>query len=435
MSRSLRRSWLLPLVALALLLLLARAAGINYDYTLVTVAAGGAVLGIVCGVLGSFAVLRQQSLLGDALAHAALPGIALAFLLAGRQPGWLLLGAGIASWLGVLLINSLARSTRLKQDAAMGIVLSAFFALGITLLTYIQSRNDASQAGLDQFIFGQAASMRRQDVMIISAVGLAAFAILALLWKEFKLITFDPSFAQANGFRLGLLDALLSTLIVVAVVLGLQLAGVILMVGLLIAPAVAARQWTQQLGTMLTLAGVFGGLAGAGGAILSGMQQGLPTGPLIIVVASAIVLVSITLAPQRGLLWRAWQSRRDRRRFAAQQVLQDIHRHALQHGDARYPAPGGMLAALRGPAARPTLRQLREAGLLQERGDDAWSLSQSGQQRAAAEARNQRLWELYRQYGEELGLPAVDEDPQRRIDELLPAAAVAQLERLLQARD
>ncbi len=439
MNATARRGWL-PVIALLVLALLliplgVGLGGVKVDYTLVTVAAGGAVLGVVCGVLGSFAVLRQQSLLGDALSHAALPGVALAFLLAGRELGWLLLGAGIASWLGVLLINGLVGSTRLKQDAAMGIVLTAFFALGITLLTYIQSRNDASQAGLDQFIFGQAAAIRRQDVMLISAVGLVAFAILVALWKEFKLITFDPDFAHANGFRLRLLDVLLSTLIVVAIVLGLQLAGVILMVGLLIAPAVAARQWTQQLGQMLTLAGIFGGIAGAGGAVLSGLQQGLPTGPLIIVAASVIVLVSIALAPQRGLLWRAWQNRRDQRRFAAQQVLQDIHRHALQHGDSHYPAPGGMLVALRGPVVRRALRQLQGAGLLQESAADAWSLSPTGQQQAEAAAQNQRLWERYRQYGEELGLPAVDEDPQRRIDELLPASAIERLEMLTEAQD
>ena len=197
----------------------------------------------------------------------------------------------------------------------------------------------------------------------------------------------------------------------------------------------AARQWTQQLGQMLTLAGIFGGIAGAGGAVLSGLQQGLPTGPLIIVAASAIVLVSIALAPQRGLLWRAWQNRRDRRRFAAQQVLQDIHRHALQHGDSHYPAPGGMLVALRGPVVRRALRQLQGEGLLQESAADAWSLSQTGRQRAQAAAQNQRLWERYRQYGEELGLPAVDEDLQRRIDELLPASAIERLEMLPEAQD
>ncbi|MDD9955093.1 MAG: metal ABC transporter permease [Anaerolineaceae bacterium] len=428
------RNWRTVAVLLALSLAvipLSLALGnIRVDYTLVTVAAGGAVLGIVCGVLGSFAVLRQQSLLGDALSHAALPGVALAFLLAGRELGWLLLGAGIASWLGVLLINSLVRRTRLKQDAAMGVVLTAFFALGITLLTYIQSRNDASQAGLDQFIFGQAAAIRRQDVVLISAVGLAAFLVLIALWKEFKLITFDPAFAQANGFPLRLLDVTLSTLIVIAIVLGLQLAGVVLMVGLLIAPAVAARQWTRQLDQMLALAGIFGGLAGAGGAIFSGLQQGLPTGPLIIVVAVAIVALSISLAPERGLLWRAWRQRRDRQRFAAQQVLQDIHRHATQHRDPRYPAPGGMLVALRGTLARPALRQLQREGLLQAGADDDWTLSERGLERAREAARNQLLWERYRQFGEELGLPSVTVDTQQPIDRLLPATALTRLETL-----
>ncbi len=434
MSHAGGRSWR-TVVALLALSLLAIPLGlglgnVRVDYTLGTVAAGGAVLGIVCGVLGSFAVLRQQSLLGDALSHAALPGVALAFLLAGRELGWLLAGAGIASWLGVLLINTLVRRTRLKRDAAMGIVLAAFFALGITLLTYIQSRNDASQAGLDQFIFGQAASIRRQDVLLISVVGLAAFLVLIALWKEFKLITFDPAFAQANGLPLRLLDVLLSTLIVVAIVLGLQLAGVVLMVGLLIAPAVAARQWTQQLDQMLVLAGIFGGLAGAGGAILSGMQQGLPTGPLIIVVATAIVALSIALAPERGLLWRHWRQRRDRQRFAAQQVLQDIHRHALQHGDPQYPAPGGMLVALRGPLARPALRQLQREGLLNAGADDDWRLSGRGRERAQVAARNQLLWERYRQFGEDLGLPSLAVDPQQPIDRFLPADAIARLEAL-----
>ena len=433
---SARRPWL-PLVALPVLLfvLLLLAGGVQYDYTLVTVAAGGAVLGIVCGMLGSFAVLRRQSLLGDALAHAALPGVALAFLLAGRELGWLLIGAGVAGWLGVLLINSLVRSTRLKQDAAMGVVLSAFFALGITLLTYIQSRNDASQAGLEVFIFGQAAAIRRQDVLLLSAVGLVALAMLAAWWKEFKLITFDPAFAHANGFRTGLLDALLATLIVAAIVLGLQLAGVILMVGLLIAPAVAARQWTQQLGHMVLLAGIFGGLAGASGAVLSGLEQGLPTGPLIIVASSVFVLLSITLAPQRGLLWRWWQNRRDQRRFAARHMLHDIHRHAMQHQDEHYPAPGGMLVALRGSMARPALRELQGEGLLQESGDDAWSLSPAGKQRVEADRRNQRLWELYREYGEELGLPTVNDDPQQSIEQRLPASAIARLEALQDKRE
>lgn len=313
----------------------------------------------------------------------------------------------------------------------MGIALTAFFAFGLTLLTYIQSRSDARQAGLDQFIFGQAASIKRQDVLLITGVGLVAFVIVALFWKEFKLITFDPEFARANGFAVRFLDVLLSTLIVVAIVLGLQLAGVILMVGMLIAPAVAARQWTHHLGQMIVLAAVFGGFAGAAGAILSGIEAGLPTGPLIIVVASALVFLSIAFAPDRGLVWAWWRRRQDRQRFAAQNVLRDVYRHALQHDDAFYPAPGGMLAALRGSAARSGLRQLEQTGLVREIESDSWALTDSGLAAARADARNLRLWELYRQYAEELHLPTVPEDHQQPIEKVLPQAAVRRLESLL----
>lgn len=290
----------------------------RYDYTMITVASGGAVLGTVSGVLGCFAVLRRESLIGDTLAHAALPGVAIAFLIAGRELSWLLLGAGIAGWLGVNLVQAITKTTRIKADTAMGLVLSAFFAFGLALLTYIQKRPDASQAGLDHFIFGQAAAIGRDDIRLISVLGLINFGVLGIFWKEFKLITFDPEFARANGFPLRFFEILLSTLTVIAIVLGLQVAGVILMVGILIAPAVAARQWTQQLDHMVLLAAVFGAFSGASGAIISGLDAKMPTGPLIIVVASGLVFFSLLFATERGLLWTLLRQRQDRQRFAAQ---------------------------------------------------------------------------------------------------------------------
>lgn len=289
---------------------------VQYDYTLRNVALGGALLGLVSGALGAFAVLRRQSLTGDVLSHAALPGVALGFLVAGRELAALLVGAGVTAWLSVMFVNTVVRTTRLKQDAAMGMVLAAFFAFGMALLGYIQSRADASQAGLKTFIFGQAAAIRSGDVQLMAGVVLAVFLILAVFWKEFQLITFDPEFSLANGYPLRLLDTLLSTLIVVAIVLGLQMAGVILMVGILIAPAVAARQWTSRLWPMVALAGVTGAFSGAGGAILSATGQDLPTGPLIIVVAMGLVFISLAFAPGRGLIWDVWKRRQDRQRFA-----------------------------------------------------------------------------------------------------------------------
>ncbi len=355
---------------------------VNYDYTLTTVALGGALLGIISGVLGSFAVLRQQSLMGDALSHAALPGVAIAFLLSGRQLGALLIGAGIASWLGVLFIRAVTSTTRIKQDTAMGITLASWFAFGIALLAYIQGRPDASQAGLDKFIFGQAAAIVQRDVEMIAVVGAVVFTFLVMFWKEFKLITFDPEFAAANGFPTRRLDTLLSTLVVVAIVLGLQLAGVILMVGMLIAPAVAARQWTQKLGHMVILSALFGAFAGSSGAIISGVDIGLPTGPLIIVVASVVVVISIAFAPNRGLVWALWKQRRDRHQFAALNALQDFYRHALNHNDVYHPTSETLIIGLRGTPARRGIYQLAREGLIERADSDRWKLTEMGIARA-----------------------------------------------------
>jgi manganese/zinc/iron transport system permease protein len=286
--------------------------GVSYDYTLRVVALGGTLLGILSGVVGCFAVMRQQSLMGDALSHAALPGVVVAFMLFGRDLGVLLLGAGVASWLAIVFIRAVTHTTRIKQDSAMAIALVAWFALGMALLAHVQGQGSASQAGLDKFIFGQAAAIVESDVQTTAIVGAVCFALIALFWKELKLLTFDSAFAQANGFPTHRLDLLLSSLVVVAVVLGLQLAGVILMVGLLIAPPIAARQWTQRLSQMAVLSGVFGGFAGGVGAVISALDVKLPTGPLIIIVAFGLVVFSLAFAPSRGLVWQ-WRKARPAR--------------------------------------------------------------------------------------------------------------------------
>ncbi len=406
--------------------------GVTYTYTLRVVALGGALLGIVSGVLGSFAVLRRQSLMGDALSHAALPGVAIAFLLVGRELSFLLIGAGIASWLGVHFIRMITGTTRIKQDTAMGIVLAAWFAAGIALLAYIQSRADASQAGLDSFIFGQAAAIVQKDIVLISVVGTASLLVLALFWKEFKLITFDPEFAHANGFRTTILNMMLSTLIVVAIVLGLQLAGVILMVGMLIAPGIAARQWTNKLDQMVILAAVFGAFAGGTGAILSAVQANLPTGPMIIVVAFGLVLLSILLAPGRGLIWSILRSRRDSRRFAATNVLRDLYHYAIDHGSATQPVPTAFLLGVNGTNARRGLARLQQRDLVQPAEGDTWRLTAPGITAAEEDAANRQLWDTYRQYSEELRLPQLAENRQADIHQLLPGEAIEKLQRKLQ---
>jgi len=274
------------------------------DYTLRNVALGSALLGIVSGVLGCFAVLRRQGLIGDALAHAALPGICIAYLLTGaKAPPALMLGAAVSGWVGVWALLRLVQHTRIKEDAALGIVLSAFFGFGILLLTFISRRNDASQAGLDKYLFGQAATLTADDVQAMAALGVIALALVAVFFKELKLLAFDAEFAASLGFNTHALNLLLTALIVVAIVIGLRTVGVVLMAAMLIGPAVAARQWTNRLNVMCALAALFGALAGVSGALISVSESRLPTGPMVILSTTAIALCSVFFAPARGLAW------------------------------------------------------------------------------------------------------------------------------------
>ena len=286
----------------------------HFDYTLVIVALGAALLGSLSGALGTYAVLRRQSLLGDAISHAALPGIAIAFLLTGsKTPLILVLGAAIAGWLGTLLIMSVVRLTRIKYDSALGIVLSTFFGFGLVLHTLIQRTGNANQAGLDTFLFGQAATILERDVLTIGVLGGIAIIVTLVFWKELKLLVFDEGFAASLGFSIRALDILLTSLLVIAIVLGLQAVGAVLMSAMLVAPAVAARQWTNRLAVMMPLAACFGALAGVSGTVISSSASRIPTGPTIVLCATVIVGFSIVFASNRGLLWDWVRQQRNRR--------------------------------------------------------------------------------------------------------------------------
>ncbi|MTI61633.1 MAG: metal ABC transporter permease [Firmicutes bacterium] len=275
------------------------------DYTLQIVSLGSALLGIVSAVIGSFAVLRQQSLLGDAVSHAALPGIALAFMFTQRkETAVLLLGALITGLLAALLVIIIDRYSRIKFDSALALVLSVFFGGGLVLLTYLQKIPNANQAGLDKFIFGQASTLLKSDINTILVVGLIIILTVILFWKEFKIISFDPEFAESMGFSRRKLTLLLSGLLVAAIIIGLQTVGVILMSSMLVAPGVAARQWTNKLSMMLILAALFGGVSGLIGTVLSSSITHMPTGPTIIIVISIFVLLSLIFARNRGVLWK-----------------------------------------------------------------------------------------------------------------------------------
>ncbi len=280
------------------------------DYTLRTVALGAALLGVVSGVLGCFAVLRRQALLGDAMSHAALPGIALAFWLTGqRHPLVLLIGATVAAWLAALLILGITRASRVKEDSALAMTLAVFFGFGLVLLSALQKHPDAAQAGLKTFLFGQAAALVEEDLLVMALLGVPALLCVVLLWKQFKLLSFDPEYAASLGMPTGFLSVLLTSLMVLAIAIGLQTVGVVLMSAMLVAPAAAARQWTNRLSAMVLLAAAFGASAGVVGALISATARGVSTGPAVVLCLTAITLVSLLLAPERGLLWSVWRRR------------------------------------------------------------------------------------------------------------------------------
>jgi manganese/zinc/iron transport system permease protein len=281
-----------------------------YDYTLRNVALGSAVLGIVSGVLGCFAVLRRQGLMGDALSHAALPGVCLAYMLTGSKSSiTLMLGAAVAGVIGMLIILQIGRRTKIDAGSALGIVLTVFFGFGVVLLTVISKGNDANQAGLDKFLFGQAAALVTEQVLTMATVGGIALLIVAVLFKEFKLLSFDPEFAGTLGMKTPILGALLTGLLVAAIVIGLNTVGVILMSAMLVAPASAARQWTHSLAKMIGLSAAIGALAGISGAVVSVLEKDIPTGPAIVVILGVFVVLSLLFGSAQGMVWD-WARRR-----------------------------------------------------------------------------------------------------------------------------
>ena len=285
---------------------------IEFDYTLVTVVLGGALVGLLSGVFGVYALLRKQSLLGDTISHAALPGIALVFLiLRVKHPLALTLGAMAAGWLGTMTIPAVVNRSRIKLDTIMAIVLAVFFGLGLALLSIIQKLPTANQAGLTKFLYGNASTMLRQDVHVMAGFTLISICAVFLFWKEFKISTFDADYARSLGLPVRWIDMILLSLIVVAITVGLQTVGVVLMSAMLVAPAAAARQWTNRLGIMTLLSALFGMGASISGALLSSSITNLPTGPSTVCVITLFFLISILFAPNRGLLWQ-WIRRRSR---------------------------------------------------------------------------------------------------------------------------
>ena len=350
------------------------------DYTARTILLGAASLGVVSGVVGSYAVLRKQSLVGDVMSHAALPGIVLAFLIMGvKEQLPIFIGAALSAVLAVFLINLVTSNSRIKTDSAMGMALSVFFGLGLVLLTYAQKMPDANQAGLDKFLFGQAEALVEKDVLVIGLTGVFALLVVGVFWKEFKLLCFDPDFGGTMGFSMKSLDLLVTAVIVSAIVIGLQTVGVVLMSSLLIAPAVAARQWTGSMGSMVILAASVAVVSAVTGVALSSGLENVPTGPAVIVCVSIIAFFSVLFSPN-GFLTLRFKDARSRREIRKDYVLKALHDLALEHNDPGYAHSERLLAlgSEKGFNVRESLSQLQAAGYVERVGEENWRLTPSG---------------------------------------------------------
>ncbi|MCY8055447.1 metal ABC transporter permease [Bacillus inaquosorum] len=375
------------------------------------VLAGTLLLGAASGVLGSFVLLRKQSLIGDAMAHSALPGVCLAFLFTGQKSlPFFLLGAALAGMLGTWCIQLIPRLSKTKEDSAIGIVLSVFFGVGIILLTYIQQQGAGSQSGLDSFLFGQAATLIRQDIILIAGISAVLLLLCIVFFKEFTLITFDLAFAKGLGMPVRFLNGLLACLIVCAVVIGLQTVGVILMAAMLITPAIAARYWTERLTGMMVIAGVTGGVSGVAGTLLSTTMKGMATGPLMILSATMIFLFSMICAPKRGLGAKAIRLIRLRRKTSREQVLLTIYEQ-YEKKDLYVTAEGVRKKRRISPAlCLKVLNDLEKERCIVRIENGVWQMTRTGIEKGYHIALKQRMYEVYLMHEMELANIEFDQD-------------------------
>ncbi|MFA7627637.1 MAG: iron chelate uptake ABC transporter family permease subunit [Candidatus Kapaibacterium sp.] len=365
---------------------------ILHDYTLRNVALGSSILGTVSGALGTFAFLRKESLMGDVVAHSALLGITgtflLIYMLTGvgiRSETVLVLGAAASGIIAMLFVSNITKSSRIKTDSAMGIILALFFGGGMFLLTMIQQSDIDNKTGLSSYIFGSAATMSHENVIMMSILGFIALSILIIFRKEIKIHTFDAEFAHTNGFSVKTLDLLILSIIVIAIVIGLQAVGVILMVAMIVAPAAAARQWTNNLWIMVVLSAFFGLLSGFIGAVASSVVDKLPTGPTIVLISTSIFIISVMFSPRRGILSSLIRNIKRKSKIELSLVLENLYVLGLNHDVSTETGHSSKVLRSMNKSNFNTVKSLnllRRQGFVKELYDDCWVLTEAGISRA-----------------------------------------------------
>lgn len=397
---------------------------------------GSMLLGISCGLLGSFIVVRKMALVGDALSHAVLPGVALGFLWnMTKDPVAIFVGATLAGLLGAAMVTLIKQTTRLKEDAALGLVLASFFAVGICLLTMIQNLEAGNKSGIQNFLFGQAAAMSLSDVRLMAVITAVAIAVITIFYKEFLVTSFDATFARVSGFPAQVIHYGLMLLLAFAVVIALQAVGVVLVSAMLITPAAAAYLLTDRMSRMLWLAAIFGMIAGATGAFFSFLGPSLPTGPFMVLGATCVFALAFLFGPKHGVVVRWWRQRSRAHRVQRENTLKSMY-HVLEARD--FKGEGVSLREL-AERRRETIEEVKRQSLELRRHDLATLheegnmvlLTPPGWQLACAIVRNHRLWELYLTNAAQIAADHVHEDAEK-IEHVLGEETVRQLEKRLE---
>lgn len=370
------------------------------DPNLLLVIAGTVLIGVTAGVVGSFTLLQRKALIGDGIAHAILPGVILAYIITGDKDPWILFaGSVVAGWISLWCMDLITRKTPLTADTAVGVILSVFFGAGVMLLGIVQAQETGNQSGLDTFLFGQAASLLPEDVMFLSFVCIFVLLTVRFAYKELRVRSFDPQYAQSLGYDRPAIRYIETALLVVVLTTGLQAVGVILMAAILIIPAATARYWTDRLSTMLIISGAFGASAALIGSIISYMAPRMPTGPWMVVAASTLLFFSMIFAPNYGAMSRYYRHRAQSRRIDEDHLVKTIW---MMH-ESNTEKPGFTLAQMAEwrPTApsklEDTMKRLIARGWVKPEDGNVnhWRLAKEGRDEARRLVRVHRLWETY----------------------------------------
>lgn len=368
-------------------------------------------LGGVSGAVGTFNFLRKKTLVGETVAHSMLPGILIAFVLSGvKDPLILIVGAAVSGWLSILLVDYITSNSKIKGDSALAIVLSSFFGLGIVMLTVIQRKFPREQSGLDHYIFGNAAAMSPDDSIAFGVVSVVVLLVVGWNYFSLKTMVFNKDYAQSVGMNTRWLETLISFITILSISVGIKAVGIVLMSAMLIIPPTAARFWTDKLGRMLIIGGIFGALSGWLGAFVSYSYNNMPTGPWAIVIISLVAFFSMLFAPKKGVVFQRWNKLLLKRRMNEENLLKAAVQLEIRGK--------GKLFNRRSISHRQifdvrlwnrTVKRLRRKGMI-KKVHTGYTLSTEGRAIGAEIDRRHKIWEVYLQRRMQMSIHLVHDE-------------------------